>query len=904
MTTVVLNPDFEELLDGLSTARLTGLTFDFEQELGNFWFEEDFLLNDPVLNAAGLTAQFQSRDPSDPTPYTFTISGSGISPSGSLDQLEAALENGTANGAFNQIRIDYGTQTIAQLDIAPGSLTLTSGSQSLQLTGGFPVSLSEIFNILEIVDGESEGSLAQYGFTGFTLRDGGEVLTSLSTDGDLVLSLDGYTLTATDADISVEEIFDFLSPGRSQIVPTLALFDASGQQIFDGVTPISPPWGDLSSNAVLFNVPDGGGTFYIQVGASPNQIVDWQADTGLYELYSSFWGGPNSNQPTFEDRGDAPANTTTPYRLNSGADFSGAVDFVGDIDWIRVDLPDPLNNFFGTTDYFEYVQGAVRFEVFGTGQLVPTLGNLEGISFSGLRVTTPDGTEVVSASNVESFGAFIEELDNALRTLMPDLPDIGGLGLAFATGDPHLLTHDGLGYDFHAAGEYVMMRATNGAPFELQARMEPAGENVTANTAAGLRVGDDMIMISASGPALRINGAETALADGATLTLDDAVIARAGNSYRVFIEDPSGASSLVQVDVFNSRVDIGVGLTDFWRGNVEGLLGNFSGTIQDDLRVAGTDQPVSIPLQYGDTDGNIGLYGAFRESWRVTDDSTLFSYDAGFGPDSYYLPDYPGQMITLDDFSGDALAAAEAAAEAAGLVVGSFAFNNAVLDLLITGDESFLESAVNAQDALNEIGAPSDAIHTPEVEQGSGILDQLLMIGGSVSSIYGQALNNTTVTFTRDGSAVSLTRETREGDSFSFRLSEDASGRIEASRDWAPGAGDPVISAADALDVLRMAVGVTPSFGPAQAQNFVAADINGDGQVNALDALDVLRVSVGVTPDHAPRWVFFDAETDWDATGASRNSVNAPESGIDLTAMAGLDGLGLQGILLGQMAEV
>ena len=917
MTTVVLNPDFEALLDGLRDTRLPGLSLDFEDLLDNFSIKEDLLIDDPTLSATGLTARFESLDPSDPTPYTFTISGSGITPSGSLEQLEAAIDASTANGTLNQIRIDYGTQTIAQLDIAPGSLTLTSGAQSLQLTGGFPITLSEIFNIIDIVDGDGEGSLAQYGFTGFTLRDGGEVLASLSTDDDtLTLNLDGFTLTATDADIRIEDVESFLFPGRAQIVPQIDLFDSSGQLVTEDVLPAISPFGSSGPNesTIAFTVPEAGGTFYVQVRASDEDIAVWQRDTGLYQLTSSFWGfTPDANQWTFEGA-DAPDNISTPYVLNSGASFLGAVDFVGDADWIRITLPEPINDF-GFPNYFaDFITvdgtfigsaaGVVVLSAFGTGQPAPVLRDLQGISFSGLTITTPDGTEVVSATEVESFGAFIDALDAALRALRPDLPDIGGLGLAFASGDPHMLTHDGLGYDFHAAGEYVLMRATNGAPFELQARMEPAGENVTANTAAGLRVGDDLIMISSSGPALRINGTDTALADGDTVTLVDAVIARDGNSYRVSVADPQGENSLVQVDVFNSRVDIGVGLTDFWRGNVEGLLGNFSGTIQDDLRVAGTGQAVSIPLQYGDTDGNIGLYGAFRESWRVTEDSTLFTYQDGFGPDSYYLPDYPGQMITLADFSGDALAAAQAAAEEAGLVVGSFAFNNAVLDLLITGDDSFLESAVNAQNALNEAGAPSDAIHMPEVEQGSGILDQLLSIGGAVSSIYGQALDNTTVTFTRAGSAVALTRETREGDSFSFRLSEGATGRLEASRDWDPGAGDPTVTAGDALEVLRMAVGLTPSFGAAKAQNFVAADINGDGAVTAADALEVLRAAVGLNSDHAPRWVFFDAATDWDALGADRTAVNAPATGIDLMAATDLTPLGLQGILLGQMAEV
>ena len=753
MTNLILNPDYENLLGGLSMTRLATLTLQFEEELSNFDPSVDLLIGEPVLTATGLTVQFDSSDPFDTTPYTLTVSGSGISPADSLDSLLAALDTGTADGTISQIRVDYGSQTILQFDIAPGGLTLSSGDLALELTGGFPVTLSEIISVMEIIEGVSEGSLDAYGFTGAILRDGGEVLASLTLGQDLVLDLDGYSLVVEDLDIQLPEVVDFIMSSQAEITPVLR------------------------------------------------------------------------------------------------------------------DIP--------------------------------------GISFSAVTITAPDGTVILSATEVDSFASFIDALDAELNVLDPGLPDIGGLGLAFATGDPHLLTHDGLGYDFHAAGEYVLMRATDGAVFELQARMEPAGENVTANTAAAIRIGGDTIMISATGAALRVNGVETALADEGSLSLDGATIARQGNSYRIFVDDPVGGTdiSLVQVDLFANRVDIGVGLSDYWKGNVEGLLGNFSGNINDDLRVAGTGEAVSFPLQYGDDGGRIGLYGSFRESWRVGADDTLFTYADGFGPDSYYLADYPGQMVTFDEFSADALLAAESAAEAAGLTPGTFAFQNAVLDLLITGDESFIESAQNTQVTLDSGGAQAGQVFVPEVT-GGGITDQLLSVAGRVADISGDALDNATVTFRPDGSAVVLTRLTREGDSFEFKLSQGASGRLEASREWAPEAGDPTVSAGDALDVLRMAVGIAPSFGQAKAQNFIAADLNGDGQVTAGDALDVLRAAVGLEGSAAPRWVFFDAATDWDALGSSNTAVNAPETGIDLDVSGAIAGLEMQGILLGHMAPV
>jgi hypothetical protein len=52
-------------------------------------------------------------------------------------------------------------------------------------------------------------------------------------------------------------------------------------------------------------------------------------------------------------------------------------------------------------------------------------------------------------------------------------------------------------------------------------------------------------------------------------------------------------------------------------------------------------------------------------------------------------------------------------------------------------------------------------------------------------------------------------------------------GRIEITKPWTPTAGDPAITASDALDILRMAVGLTPSFGVPAAGNLIAADLNG-----------------------------------------------------------------------------
>ena len=896
MAILTVNPDFEDLLLGLNDLRLPSVVLEYADVLGGFALDDTLIQGDILLSATGLSVQTRSTDPADPTLYTFRITGNNIAPSATLQEFEAAIQNGTANGTITGISIDYGTTPIFQFGLAPGSVTLSSGAQSLELTGGFPVTLGELFNIAAIASGQAEGSLGQYGFTGLTLRDAGEVLLSVQDGDDLVITLEGYTLTLTDADFVAEDISAFLNLGRAQIAPDLTLFDAGGN-VVPGERFIFTTDEPNAFRIAYENLAPG--TYYAQVRASELPIADWQTQTGLYELFGSWWGpGPNANQPTFENQGDASANDGTSYALNSGSRFQGAINPVGDSDWIRIDFPHwqatyRQNNLdSGESVVFE---NALVLQVFGTGALEPVLENLPGVSFGSLTLTDPNGIEILRATEVDSFADFLEALDRFFTSV--NLPEIGGLGLAFATGDPHLLTHDGLGYGFHAAGEYVLVRATNGRDFEVQSRMSPAGENVTANIAVAVRLDGADVMIAADGPALRVNGAVVALADGDTLAIGQDVIARAGNTYRLLHRDPDGGTSLVRVDIIEGRVDIGVGLSDYWQGNVEGLLGDFNGTIRNDLRLAdGT--LLTFPLVFGDdaVEGTYGLYGQFREDWRVDSDTTLFTYADGEGPDSFYLPDYPTRISSLDDFDPDARSTAEQQAIDAGLTPGTFAFNTAVLDLLVTGDDGFLQSALNVDNVLDEAGASAgDTFIAPVTSSG---LEGLQALSGRLVDLSGDSLTGGTVTFQPLGRSVALTRLTRDGDSFSFDLSQGASGRLEATRPFTT--GDPTITANDALDVLRLAVGLTPGFGAPRAGNFIAADINGDGQVTASDALDVLRAAVGLTSPNMPRWVFVGTEALDNLTLSASDTTF--ETGLTINGLSDLgSGLSMTGILLGKM---
>ena len=67
-------------------------------------------------------------------------------------------------------------------------------------------------------------------------------------------------------------------------------------------------------------------------------------------------------------------------------------------------------------------------------------------------------------------------------------------------------------------------------------------------------------------------------------------------------------------------------------------------------------------------------------------------------------------------------------------------------------------------------------------------------------------------------------------------------------------AGKRPITAADALDALKLSVGLNASQGNSWKE-LIAADMNHDGRVTAADALEILKTSVGINTIQ-PSWVF------------------------------------------------
>ncbi|WP_254445693.1 hypothetical protein [Ruegeria sp. HKCCA5014] len=124
-------------------------------------------------------------------------------------------------------------------------------------------------------------------------------------------------------------------------------------------------------------------------------------------------------------------------------------------------------------------------------------------------------------------------------------------------------------------------------------------------------------------------------------------------------------------------------------------------------------------------------------------------------------------------------------------------------------------------------------------------------------------------------------------------------GHLDAEKYYSTAGGE--ITALDALQVLRISVGLDPTWGPATPEALIASDITQDGAINALDALSILKVAVGQTPAHDAKWVFLDASTD--LSGITPTNVDY-DTGVQVTVIDNVVTADMTSILLGNVEAI
>ncbi|ORA03836.1 hypothetical protein BST17_16910 [Mycolicibacterium bacteremicum] len=259
-----------------------------------------------------------------------------------------------------------------------------------------------------------------------------------------------------------------------------------------------------------------------------------------------------------------------------------------------------------------------------------------------------------------------------------------GANCAGSNGDPHLLTFDGVHYDLMAAGEFDVVDG----PVRVQARQTafPGSRDVTLNTAVAADVAGDRVGVYQEDGAVvvRIGSQPVELAVGG-VGLPGGGTVGSGDDGAVRIGWPDESTLEVRpIGVWG--LSFTLRLAEQHRGKVAGLLGNYNGDDRDDLVIR--DGKPLAGNDFGD------LYPRYADSWRITDQESLFHYRPGQSTATFTdrsLPDNPVDAASLPHRE-----TAELICRRAG-VTDPVLLQGCVLDVALTGQSVFATDAARAQ---------------------------------------------------------------------------------------------------------------------------------------------------------------------------------------------------------------
>ena len=289
-----------------------------------------------------------------------------------------------------------------------------------------------------------------------------------------------------------------------------------------------------------------------------------------------------------------------------------------------------------------------------------------------------------------SYGYGNQPLVRPVEKIFPiEVPDedetVGGTWF-----DPHLVTFDNYGYSFQTVGEFTLF-AIEERGLEVQVRQSALGESASVNTAMAIKAGSQTASIYSVGSSSELYVGDTLLSlnNGEDVTINGMTIARANNLY-TFTTD---GNDKVQVDVRNGFLNITPIIVD-GDEQVTGLLGNANGIRNDEFTLRNGTVLENVTTSV--------IYNEFANSWRITNDTSLFRYADGESTETFTDLNFPENIKTLADFTAEEIQAAENIVKAQGVNSG-FHFNNAVLDILLTGNPEFAEGIAEFENPIVDI---------------------------------------------------------------------------------------------------------------------------------------------------------------------------------------------------------
>ncbi len=306
---------------------------------------------------------------------------------------------------------------------------------------------------------------------------------------------------------------------------------------------------------------------------------------------------------------------------------------------------------------------------------------------------------------------------------------------ASSTGDPHLLTFDGLRYDLQTVGEFILIKSNNN-DFEVQSRQKPFNSStyISINSAVAIKVGSDRVAFYAQDfpnadttTPLWVNGKPATFKGNKLLLKGGGEILNQGNNYA--ISAPTGEKVLVN---FSSPFLNISPMVCKRPGRYSGLLGNVNENPNDDLQIRGGGNVLEAQSTYGDVNKVLNyvglrlpgaldqsekvyfenLYKHFANSWRVKKVESLFDYPAGKTIKDFINLSFPDKYLKLNMLSSEQIQKAHNACTNAN--VAQDLLEECIFDVGFSGFPKFANSTaeINSYVSTANHFFPNSRIHS------------------------------------------------------------------------------------------------------------------------------------------------------------------------------------------------
>jgi hypothetical protein len=539
-----------------------------------------------------------------------SITNTATAPAASLDVSPTASGAATVSGDITDLAPGATDATGISVGLDTGTAGAQSGAVSLDLgsdDGGgsaTPLPTGTDVDVFGAVYREAAAEIAPVSAI-VHVGDAGVVpLSVTNTD-----PADGYSenlaaaIAATSGDIGVApgDPPDEVAPGQTDDRTLAVAFSTAAA-------------GTVSGTATVSLASDGG------TGAGS---IDGLGETALPgEQVPVTITVDNYAEAAVGSSGNLTPNGQGSYTLDLGSTVQGSAPLAATLTAANV-APGPADWLDGSFA----VSGSQQFQNSGLGPFsqLAAGSSVEAGTVSLATNQVGSFTETIDLSTIDANASGFSQSQGDPTILVTGTitPAAGGGATPTATadGDVHMVTFDGLHYDFQATGEFVLARSTRpGDSFQIQmtASALPGHDGVSYATEIAAMVGGDRVTFTAgAGGDVAIDGqANAALATAdATVGLPDGRIAGTGSGDFVLTWNTGETLDVTdQGGFFNVSVTLG---KDDGPGSVQGLLGSDSGQATDFALPDGTvlQQPMSSET----------LLGSFADAWRVTPQDSILA---------------------------------------------------------------------------------------------------------------------------------------------------------------------------------------------------------------------------------------------------------------------------------------